>query len=391
MESTPEAVSANTRSRCALKRKALLKGLEIVKRKRAPKKKSGRASKSLALGNLAPTGDENMNLSNVGRRQATGTSTAASSKSFRRKIHSSTPSSKPLTAQHIPDQQEEEKENAAAIEKVVVLETAEIIPAENPTLECGSIQANIDHPNWLVQYETIDSIRRLVVHNFESLKPALEIVLPFLRKGAESLRSAQSRNALLALQELFKFAGAGNVSVLLCGIDKTVDVILIKSVSDKRFIAVAGVNALHQIGNSVPSIQLLSALLKHADSKSIKVLTQVGIAAAICVRGMDVKADIPEAKLGHIIKSVMLLESGRSVEARKHAQEVLRELNRGVGGSTFAAVASKSLSSSDCERAKKLVTKPRKPAAEKKPSLKELMMHRRRLAKKDTQSSGSGT
>lgn len=351
MESTVESVAAHTRSRC--KRKTLLKGLKIVEKKRS---RRVQISNSLEV--------ENMNHTNYAPKDVN------------------------IALSLLQTEEKESKaddDSRENVEKVVVLQETEIAKSDDPRAEMKKVLSCLQSSDWLTQYENVDSLRRLCIHHYSVLVPKIPLVLPFLQNSVESLRSAQSRNALFAVSELYKFSKLGQRSALLVNIDRTVDVVLTKSVNDKRFLAIAGSKALANIAKAVPCYSLFASFLRHSGNKSAKRLSQVANGAKLCLDGMKAGGDIKETKLEKVIKAIVQLETGRSTEARKPAQAMMVTLYNSHDKTSFRLAMKKVLSSNDYERVVRLIekNKNKQNGKPRKASLKELMMQRRQQAQQE--------
>lgn len=273
--------------------------------------------------------------------------------------------------------------------------------------ECERLDKLLDSEEWSEQHDAATLLRRLVTFHPEETKsyiePNLKKVLLFLKQSVESLRSAQSRNALYAIQACFH-----NLEQRLIldqdTMQAVVDAVIIKSVNDKRFIASAGEAVLDEMVAAAASIAVLKSLLFHSTSKSAKVCTVVSKYATICLRNLaktrkaklvakeidssnDVFADDELAKT--LVTSFADLESSRSVDAKKPAQESLRILHAVLRKERFEELAKESLSSADASQVLSIVQKATQRDS-KKPSIKEMMAAKRREMMKKQQQGSDG-
>mmetsp|Transcript_21087 Transcript_21087/g.26922 ORF Transcript_21087/g.26922 Transcript_21087/m.26922 type:complete len:418 (+) Transcript_21087:156-1409(+) len=286
------------------------------------------------------------------------------------------------------EQESEETEEEST--KVVILTKAQIAQSDNPTEECKKLELclNSGTKSWIEQYEAVDSIRRLAIHHKDILAPHLPKIVPFLQNGVGSLRSAMCRNTLFAVAEVYHHLANRHASALRVGIDKTIEVVLAKSINDKRFIATAGIAAAEEIASSVASFKTLFSFLSHSNSKSAKMLTQTAKCSVICLKHMDPNAEIKESRLDDVIKAAANLESGRSVDARKPAQEILRIIFKSTDEDSFRIAMNKVLAPAECAHVNKLVkqgnSKTKTSSISRKASIRELMMQKRQEALKNS-------
>ena len=91
-----------------------------------------------------------------------------------------------------------------------------------------------DKLDWKAHFDVVESLRILnKYHNIELLK-FLNLFIPFLYQGIDSLRSNLSKNSLLFIKELIHYSNENSPSEEL--ISKVLPLILDKAVSDKGFI-----------------------------------------------------------------------------------------------------------------------------------------------------------
>jgi hypothetical protein len=278
------------------------------------------------------------------------------------------------------------------------------------TLESGAAEGD----DWLERYETTTWLRQLVhLHPAVAAQvvyggDAFFLVLSFLARGVESLRSAQSRNALFAVGEVFNrlpaerrdlsgeaaaaAESASSAAATLGAPDAVqagpvlaalVDSVVLKSANDKRFIASAGEAVLQSMVDSAPCLPLLLAILRHSSSKSSKVCSIASKYGSLCLRGLLARAPPPmpppleDTTLTALVAAFAELEESRSVDAKKPAQESLRALQVSTGAERFGAAVQSSLNTSSAQNVLAIVSK--SSSKEAKPlSLKEMVAEKRR-------------
>ena len=269
-------------------------------------------------------------------------------------------------------------ENAAPpTESVTVLSSAEIEPCDDPQACVDSIMTTSSSEEWLTQYACMDSVRQLAIHHSAMLKGCFRVVIPILRKGVQSLRSAQCRNALLALSEVYSNCARDE---LMFEIEETVSEVMRKCVNDLRFISNTAKGTLSAITEAMASEELFNALLKYTDDKNVKMCATAADCAMRCLKRVG-KARVGKFNnVGNALVRVYQFETGRSVHARKPAQAMFRFFAAALGGERFEACAKESLPPSDFARVRGIALKKAGQRAGRagKPSLKEIMAQKRR-------------
>lgn len=342
-------------------------------------------------------------------------------------------------------------EDAAAVAAreaaVTVISSAELVALGSPAdveTQCARVVSSLSTDDWVEQHEATTMMRRLVKHHRAEvdaalLGPQLRPALEFLRGGVQSLRSAQTRNALLAVQELFQDMGHSKAE-LLAGkssstsmLQEVADAVILKSVNEKRFIANAGEGAMQHMVASAPCLPVLHALLAHSASKNPKVCAVVAKHAAACLRGLlkrnpacvtgaasasaatpasatsssssSSSADAADTGVAArasraqssktvvaLVKGFSQLERSRSVDAKKAALGSLRVLAKTMGPERFAETVHEALSPAEAAEALAAVAKASAKDGAKKPQLKALMAAKRRamMSNQDTNKSATG-
>mmetsp|Transcript_13161 Transcript_13161/g.24396 ORF Transcript_13161/g.24396 Transcript_13161/m.24396 type:complete len:515 (-) Transcript_13161:62-1606(-) len=289
---------------------------------------------------------------------------------------------------------------------VVVHLVEELEPLEDPKAAATQMLEFAKSAEWLEQYEAVTLTRRLVNCHADtasgSVYDNMETILELLRSSVESLRSAQSRNALFAISEVFEHLPSPDVLIEGAGasLNGMVDAVVLKAVNDKKFIASAGETVLQRMTETTPCIPVLLALLSHAKSKSIKVCTVISRSAARCLRGIlsdsNSKDKIPSEETLKHFKNMLLkedrakeivgafaeLELSRSVDAKKPAQDSLRKLNKILSAQEFEKVLKEVTTPSNTAHILTLVNKPALKAKAKAPSLRDIMAEKRRAMMK---------
>ena len=229
---------------------------------------------------------------------------------------------------------------------------------------------------WSAQYECIDLVRQLAIHHAPLLAGKIHVVIPVLREGAQSLRSAQCRNALLALSEVYANCAK---SELMFQVDLTVNEVLRKCVNDLRFISKTANSSLAAMTNSIAGAEMFGALVRHSDNKNSKMCAAAAEGAFQCLKKAG-KARVADFNAGPYLARLNQFETGRSVQARRPAQAMMRFFAAALGKERFEKCAGEALSAADCARVCRIALKEKKKARSRpgSVSLKEIMAQRRR-------------
>mmetsp|Transcript_19943 Transcript_19943/g.32859 ORF Transcript_19943/g.32859 Transcript_19943/m.32859 type:complete len:369 (+) Transcript_19943:224-1330(+) len=359
MDANDVPVAHRTRSRYRKRKALLVEGLPRVRKDKSVGKKAGSVAAAAGASfkeNVAP----NPRVTKSGMDKE-------SSKSI------------PTT---VPNDDEQPKEPT-----VVVQPASELEPLKDLKVETETLLTMISCSDWLDQYEATTLYRRFVNYHPKEIKKYLGAhmakIFRFLQDGVESLRSAQSRNTLLAVGEMFENVPSDDIEIFIAGkISGILDSIVIKSSNDKRFIATTGEDALRKIVASVPCSEVLIGLLSHSKSKSPKVLLVISKYSSVLLKGIVQSkhgdAAILSGNVDEIITKLALIESGRSVEAKKYAHESFRAIYRGLGKESFGKAMERVLSPAETSRILKMIEKNPNTKAMRKPTIKEIMAKKRR-------------
>jgi len=398
MSATP--VAHNTRARLR-KRKQSIEFLELKSPERRLKLKP-RAAATVAQGkeNLGAQQGMDMRKSSLGpenaheKKLAPGASPAANENGI-----------SPLQPQDMVKEGgtlpgEDEASLAAqppAEVQPVCLKPEELVPLEDQVLiqELAKLETYLGCTEWLEQHVGTTVIRKLLKfhpkESKEALIPQVSRVLQFLKTGIESLRSTQSRNAIYAMAQLFETLET-DIPLDIPENQQAIDAVLLKSVCDKQFLASASEEALEQIAAAAPSMPMLVALLLHSGSKNAKICAVVSKFSRYCLRGIINKASgsamialDKRESLVTVVQGFADLESSRSVDAKKSAQDALRLLNATLTSESFKKIAQEALAPPVAKHIIATVQKGHKKESSR-PSLKDVMAAKRREKQQTLQS-----
>ncbi len=284
--------------------------------------------------------------------------------------------------------------------EIIVLNKDELTVVEdvaNVTVEIVRLMKSED---WLDNFDATTLVRRVVVLHSDvavySFGSILGDILLLLKNGVNSLRSAQSRNSLFAIREMFQlYPEKRELAVEPQGL---VDAVLLKSINDKRFIASAGNAVLGHMVKNAPFFSILGALLSQASSKSPKLCAVIAKHSECCLRAIlsNDEAQLLKAHAGQVaedtIKGFANLALSRSVDAKKIALSALQRLRNHVGKDRFQACLEAMLSPTDAAKlTEELGKSATKRGPTKKLSIKEMMAKKRLEMKANSAPPSSST
>ncbi|CAK4671080.1 hypothetical protein LEN26_015436 [Aphanomyces euteiches] len=215
---------------------------------------------------------------------------------------------------------------------IVVLSTAELLPLETDVDdELYSMSRDIHSSDWLVQYNAIECFRRGLVHHAHEASEYFPEVVDAIQAASLNLRSAMSKNALLAFAETFEYAPdvASQVNCRL-----VVDALLKRAACEKKFLRDAADYALAKMASCAPSTSILLACASVADSKSGKLGAAGCNATVLCLQEMQRRSmtlDNAESG-GKLVQQLVKFRSGKDVKTREDALRGCTITSHLVGG-----------------------------------------------------------
>ncbi|KAG6616750.1 Armadillo-type fold [Phytophthora cinnamomi] len=157
----------------------------------------------------------------------------------------------------------------------VVLTTEELtrVPEVSRASVDDVVHVLTKETDWLQLYEAVVMLRRIIVHHSEVV--ASKQVEEFLRPLAiecDSLRSTPSKNGLLACAECFRFLPRSILERPLLGSahPEVVDVLLRRSVCEKKFLRDAAAAAAEELATHLAGLPLLAAAARYGANKNGK-------------------------------------------------------------------------------------------------------------------------
>ncbi|EEY53803.1 uncharacterized protein PITG_07406 [Phytophthora infestans T30-4] len=174
---------------------------------------------------------------------------------------------------------------------VVVLTTEELTPVmdvSSATLD-DVLHVLTKSSDWQQLYEAVVMLRRFVVHHSQVIttKQNEELLRP-LALECDSLRSAPSKNALLACAECFEFLPRSTQERALLGgaRPEMIDVLLRRSVCEKKFLRDAALIAAQKLATHLAGIPLLVAVARYGTNKNGKLCGSAAKIIALSIESL---------------------------------------------------------------------------------------------------------
>eukprot|EP00943_MAST-04B_sp_MAST-4B-sp1_P003522 g3522.t1 len=270
-------------------------------------------------------------------------------------------------------------EGVASKEDVVNVLSSDLIKqSKNPSEELKLTLKHLNSAKWSETFYAIESVRRLAIFNKDLLVPHLQMIVGVTLQNSINLRSAVAKNAILALNDIFKsmkesilchddYQHINNInnnskdnennSVSL--MDSIVSTLINRTVADKKFLCDNSNKALHTLVSTVPRKETLYALLKCANHKRPSARGRVSIFVEKCLNQMGKNKiqkmffkeismdndfaieDLHQLPLYNIMKELTKLYNGRVQESRKGATGALKHIFDAIGNTKFHFILSK--------------------------------------------------
>lgn len=224
---------------------------------------------------------------------------------------------------------------------IVVLCTNELAPVLNVTsnLVDGLIHILITSTEWQELYEAMVMLRRVMVHHNEVITSNhVEKFVQPLAIASNSLRSAPSKNGLLACAECLEFVPRlVQERALLGGASfEMLDVLLRRSVCEKKFLRDAAQNAVQKLATHLAGLPLLAAVARYGSNKNGKLC---GVAATIIARSLERLVQTHQTlsytssgSLDTVFRALAAFRESKDASARLGASTSFQHLSVLVGG-----------------------------------------------------------
>ncbi|TYZ57955.1 hypothetical protein PybrP1_002024 [[Pythium] brassicae (nom. inval.)] len=246
---------------------------------------------------------------------------------------------------------------------VVVLSMDELLPfddddgGEHHDARCKerlvrAIQDMREQEDWLVQHEATVVLRRIVVRHTHVIEaPHIDAFLGRLVLGCDNLRSALSKNSLLALAECFEFLGATQADKFLSQ-GAVLETLLRRSACEKKFLRDAAAFAVQQMVAYLASWQLVSSAGAFASTKSGRLCGNAARVVSSSLLRLQARKDgsitrLCEVEDGKPMRTVChalaVFHGAKDKRARLEAAAAFKVLGEELGEERFEAAVKRAL------------------------------------------------
>lgn len=184
------------------------------------------------------------------------------------------PTQGPTRKNGVQDRKEDSKLRPSALgsQEPRYLEQQELTPVANAKQEAATIVGKISRTDdWAVNFDALSITRRLAAHSPGVLEDKIHAVVAAILTQVLNLRSAVSKNALLALESMCSAFGRGMDGE----VDAIVPLLLKRSADSNQFVCESASSALASVSRHCSSLRVVSALSTHLTSRAVPIRREV--------------------------------------------------------------------------------------------------------------------
>lgn len=216
---------------------------------------------------------------------------------------------------------------------------------------------NMATRNWAERFDVMHVTRKFVKYRPSCLDSHIASIDKCLVESMKNPRSSIIRESLMLTADLFKCPQLKCVIAEGITWTKLVPALLLKSINDKKFLAVEGTNALDAFAETCP--EGYRVFLLDCDNRNTKLAAMAMGTVLSCVRALgerlrdlSPRAGEEEAPLAPLVTSaVKAMLKGKLADMRAHAKDCLERVIGVAGGwDTFVAVYGPRISSGDMKQ-----------------------------------------
>mmetsp|Transcript_10528 Transcript_10528/g.36730 ORF Transcript_10528/g.36730 Transcript_10528/m.36730 type:complete len:1865 (-) Transcript_10528:131-5725(-) len=206
--------------------------------------------------------------------------------------------------------------------EIQYLDSSEIEPlGRDVDREARRIVSKMKQAGWEEQFQALDTLRALSIHHAEKVVPNIHPIILASLPLVGNLRSAVSRNCLLAYADLFTGLGAAMDPEL----DTMVPELLSRSVDSLRILVSCAEAALDRMVENCTTLRCITSLLNSLDHKNSAVRTRVGEYLARCVERLGSRI-IGTREADRVVQAGVKLTGEGREEARRAGKTVVYRL-----------------------------------------------------------------
>jgi len=199
------------------------------------------------------------------------------------------------------------------------LTSEDIRPSPNPHQELQKTLNNLPNDEWPETYHTLNSVRRLALHHAALLEPHLHAIVRALLKQSENLRSAVKKNAILALEDVWR--GLGKTC------DPELDMVapaLIKRVAESNgFLVESAEKAIYTIVENATPRKALEAFIVSSRSRNAQIRAKTATVILKVLHQMGRSINPNSRELLRVLSELPLFLQDANVETRQAGKHIV--------------------------------------------------------------------
>lgn len=215
-----------------------------------------------------------------------------------------------------------------------------------------AIQDMREQEDWLVQHEATVVLRRIVVHHTHVVDAQhIDTFVDRLVLGCDNLRSALSKNSLLAFAECFEFLG-DSLTGKFVHQGAVLETLLRHSACEKKFLRDAASFAIQQMVAYLASWQLITSAGAFAKTKNGRLCGNAAKVVSSSLLRLQTRKDgsvkrMSEVEDGKLMRTVChtlaVFQGSKDKRARREAAVAFKVLGEELGQERFEAVVKSAL------------------------------------------------
>ena len=234
---------------------------------------------------------------------------------------------------------------------VIYSNSSSLQPLPNPQLDLKDVHKNLHSADWKVQFNTLDTVRRLCIHHSDLLRFPLLVkdLIKDISMHIISLRSSLVRNALMCVADFVRH--------LPKMLDPELPALLphvLKRASDGNSFLVEQANrTLDAIVEYTPETKLFQQLLLHSNGKLMAIKVPIGncMLKAIQIHGIQL---LPNKEFSKVLKQLAVFIGAAQNELRSVAKECFTLLASLIGIESLKKIVEPLLDSKQFQMVKKV-------------------------------------
>jgi len=219
-----------------------------------------------------------------------------------------------------------------AMIEVEYLPTEKLQPLENVEETVKSIVTQLGTKDWQEMCKSLNCVRQLTMHHQAECLPLLPALVPAVLKLFKNPRSSVCKTAVLCLADMLHILKDEMIPHLdVGGISKPASSVLcqllLKSSTDKHFVAEEVQKVLTSIGRALDTVKLAKLLVPYAsEHRNPNVRGKAGSTLALVAERLT-SDEWKEIGLSTLLKTAAVLVTDRTPDAREAARIVILKIH----------------------------------------------------------------